>query len=139
MLRNSVPALIPFFAFALGSTLNLSRVWEAGLLGILLGLAVTLVTGSALILVDRLNGGRGTAGIAAATTAGNAAAVPMLVAVANHDYADAAGPATVLVACSVIITAMLVPPLTAVWENRLGRRQVLQIPAADAQESARAN
>jgi 2-keto-3-deoxygluconate permease len=138
MLRSSVPALIPFFAFALGATLDLRRVWVAGLLGILLGLAVTLITGSALMIVDRLNGGDGTAGIAAATTAGNAAAVPMLVVVANHDYADAAGPATVLVASSVIVTAMLVPPLTASWAARTARKHVLPVPVAE-QESASVN
>ena len=68
-----------------------------------------------------LVGGNGTAGIAASTTAGNAAAVPLLVAAANHNYANAAGPATVLVAASVIVSSMLVPPLTAWWKARVTR------------------
>ncbi len=138
LLRGAMPALIPFFAFALGTTLDLHRVWEAGLLGVALGIAVTLVSSPALILVDRLNGGKGTAGIAAATTAGNAAAVPMLVAVANHDYAEAAGPATVLVSAAVIVTAMLVPPLTAAWAQRVSKRGVLPPPLTEAQETASA-
>jgi 2-keto-3-deoxygluconate permease len=138
LLRGAMPALIPFFAFALGTTLDLHRVWEAGLLGVALGIAVTLVSSPALVLVDRLNGGKGTAGIAAATTAGNAAAVPMLVAVANHDYAEAAGPATVLVSAAVIVTAMLVPPLTAAWAQRVSKRGVLPPPLTEAQETASA-
>jgi len=117
-LGQGAPVLIPFFAFALGATLDLRRVWEAGLVGLALGLAVLLLSGTAMILVDRLIGGEGTAGIAAATTAGNAAAVPMLVASANHQYAAAAPQATVLVASSVIVTSLLVPPLTAWWHAR---------------------
>lgn len=75
-LGRATATLIPFFAFALGSTLDLHRVWAAGLLGLALGLAIVLVSGAALLFVDRLGGGNGTAGVAAASTAGNAAAVP---------------------------------------------------------------
>ncbi len=82
-LGRAAPVMIPLFAFALGSTLDLHRVWAAGLLGFALGLAVSVVSGIALVAVDRLNGGSGTAGIAAASTAGNAAVVPALIAAAN--------------------------------------------------------
>jgi 2-keto-3-deoxygluconate permease len=119
LLGRAAPVLIPFFAFALGATLDLRRVWHAGLLGMLLGLAVLLVSGSVLLVADRLAGGNGTAGLAAATTAGNAAAVPALVAAANPAYAEAAGPATVLVASSVVVTAVLVPAVVAWWARRL--------------------
>jgi 2-keto-3-deoxygluconate permease len=117
-LGKAAPVMIPFFAFALGATLNLTRVWEAGLIGVALGITIILISGTCLILADRLTGGTGTAGIAAATTAGNAAAVPALVAAANHTYAEAAAPATVLVASSVIVTTLLVPLLTAWWHRR---------------------
>jgi 2-keto-3-deoxygluconate permease len=123
LLASGPALLIPFFAFALGATLNLHRVWEAGLLGLLLGLAIVLISGLFLILVDRLIGGNGTAGIAAATTAGNAAAVPLLVAAANPRYLDAAAPATVLVSASVIVSSLLVPPLTAWWSSRVTRHK----------------
>lgn len=131
LFRGSVPALVPFFAFGLGATLDLHRVWKAGLLGIVLGVAVVLVSGPILIWIDRLNGGKGTAGIAAASTAGNAAAVPLLVAAANRDYAEAAGPATVLVASSVIVTALLAPPLTAAWAHFADRKGRLHLPMAE--------
>jgi 2-keto-3-deoxygluconate permease len=130
---TAAPVLIPFYAFALGATLDLHRVWEAGLVGIILGLAVILVSAPVLMLVDRLSGGRGTAGLAAATTASNAAAVPALVAVANHDYLPAAAPATALVAASVIVTSLVVPLLTAWWARRIVRRTPALIDATQNQ------
>ncbi len=119
LLGPATPALIPFFAFALGATLDLHRVWEAGLVGVALGVTVVVVSGTAMFVADRLFGGKGTAGIAAASTAGNAAATPALVAAANHQYAASAGAATLLVASSVIVTSLLVPPLTAWWYRRV--------------------
>jgi 2-keto-3-deoxygluconate permease len=44
-LSRAIPVMIPFFAFALGANLDLARVWQAGLLGLGLGLAVVVVTG----------------------------------------------------------------------------------------------
>jgi hypothetical protein len=41
-----------------------------------LGLATLVVSAVLLVAIDKLIGGTGTAGLAAATTAGNAAAVP---------------------------------------------------------------
>ena len=117
-LGRAIPVMIPFFAFALGGTLSLASVVNAGLLGIGLGLIVIVASGIALIFTDRLTGGTGTAGLAAATTAGNAAAVPTLVAAANPAYADAAKPATVLITASVVVTAVVVPFLTAWWAER---------------------
>jgi 2-keto-3-deoxygluconate permease len=120
-LARAVPVLIPFFAFALGCTLDLHQVLRAGLLGLGLGLILVVVSAVALISVDRLVGGDGTAGVAAASTAGNAAAVPMLVATANPNYAPAAASATVLVAACVIVSSLLVPPLTALWKSHARR------------------
>jgi len=120
-LGQGAPVMIPFFAFGLGSTLDLHRVWTAGLLGLLLGIATLLISAVALVVVDKLIGGNGTAGMAAATTAGNAAAVPMLVATANQHYAAAAKSATVLVASCIVVTSLLAPPLTAWWYGRVHR------------------
>lgn len=118
-LAKAIPVLIPFFAFGLGNSLNLTTVWKAGLLGILLGVGVVAVTGTVLILMDRLTGGNGVAGIAAATTAGNAAAVPAAIALVDPSYAPVAPAATMLVATSVIVTAILVPLVTAWWYKRV--------------------
>jgi 2-keto-3-deoxygluconate permease len=121
-LSRAIPVLIPFFAFALGANLDLAKVWQAGLLGLLLGLAVIVVTGIPLYFADRLTGGTGVAGVAAASTAGNAVAVPAIVASANAAYADAAAQATILVAACVVVTALVVPLLTAWTARRVARR-----------------
>jgi len=117
-LSKAIPVMIPFFAFALGAGLDLTKVWQAGLLGLAMGVAVVVLTGIPLFLADRLTGGTGVAGVAAASTAGNAAAVPAIVAAANPAYADAAGPATILVAACVVVTAILVPIVTA-WTAKV--------------------
>ncbi|WP_026345086.1 2-keto-3-deoxygluconate permease [Novispirillum itersonii] len=127
-LSKAIPVLIPFFAFALGAGLDLSKVWHAGLLGLLMGVGVVVVTGIPLFFADRLTGGTGVAGVAAASTAGNAAAVPAIVASANPAYADAAPAATVLVAACVVVTAVAVPVLTAWTAKTFGR------PAGDGSE-----
>lgn len=126
LLGQGVPVLIPFFAFALGATLDLHHLWSAGLLGFALGIGVFLVSAAVLILVDRGIGGDGTAGIAAATTAGNAASVPLLVASANPQYAAAARGATVLVASSVVVTSIVAPPCAAWWHARVARHRSVQ-------------
>ena len=112
--------LIPFFAFGLGAALDLSKVWTAGLLGLGVGVAVVAITGTALFFVDRMTGGTGVAGVAASSTAGNAAAVPAIVAAANPVYAEAAKSATILVAAAVVVTAILVPLVTSFVAAKFG-------------------
>jgi 2-keto-3-deoxygluconate permease len=121
-LARAVPVMIPFFALALGASLDLHKVWQAGLLGIGLGLAVVVVTGIPLYFTDRMTGGTGVAGVAAANTAGNAAAVPALIAAANPVYAEAAKSATLLVAACVVVTAIVSPVLTAAVAKRVNAR-----------------
>ena len=58
-LGRAIPVMIPFFAFALGAGLNLGKIWQAGLLGLALGVAVVVVTGIPLFLADRATGGTG--------------------------------------------------------------------------------
>jgi 2-keto-3-deoxygluconate permease len=123
---KAVPALIPFFAFGLGYGINLKNVYQAGLTGILLGLSVILITGTVCFIADRLTGGTGVAGIAASTTAGNAAAVPAVIAASNPEYAAVAPSATVMVAASVVVTAILVPILTAWWAKRVSVSQQIK-------------
>lgn len=120
-LSQAVPVMIPFFAFALGAGLDLHLVWRAGVLGVLMGVGVVVLTGTALFFADRLTGGTGVAGVAAASTAGNAAAVPAIVAASNPVYSEAAKNATILVAATVVITAILVPLVTAWTAKRFGK------------------
>jgi len=117
--------IVPFMAFTLGQTINLRSVLSAGLPGILLGVTVVTVTGLVCITADRLLGGTGIAGAAASSTAGNSAAVPQAVALADPSYAAIAPAATVQVATSVIVTAMLTPLVTAWWYRKVHKEREL--------------
>ncbi|MGD8189407.1 2-keto-3-deoxygluconate permease [Brevibacillus ginsengisoli] len=57
--------------------------------------------------------------MAVATTAGSAAGVLTIVSAANSACASVAGSATVMVAASAIVTAILVPFITAWWAKRV--------------------
>ena len=116
-LKPAIPVMIPFFAFGLGNSLNLQTGINAGFLGLLMGVGVVLITGTVLILADKLTGGNGIAGIAAASTAGNAAAVPAALASIDTSYLPVAPAATMLVATCVIVTSILVPIATAMYAN----------------------
>lgn len=117
---RAVQTLIPFFAFALGNTIDLSVIAQTGLLGILLGLAVIVITGIPLIIADKvLGGGDGTAGLAASSSAGAAVATPVLIAEMVPEFKTMAPAATALVATSVIVTSILVPILTSLWSRKV--------------------
>jgi 2-keto-3-deoxygluconate permease len=110
-------------AFTLGQTINLRSVVTAGLAGIVLGVAVLVITGVVCITADRLLGGTGVAGAAASSTAGNSATVPQAVAIADPSFVPVAEAATVQVAASVIVTAILTPLLTSWWYRRVTARR----------------
>ncbi len=117
---RAVQTLIPFFAFALGNTIDLSVIGQTGLLGVLLGISVIIITGIPLIVADKvLGGGDGTAGIAASSSAGAAVATPVLIAEMVPAFKPLAPAATALVATSVIVTSILVPIITAMWSKRV--------------------
>src|SRR5262249_24924349 len=127
------PLIVPFMAFTLGQTINLKSVITAGAPGIVLGVTVLIVTGTVCIIADRLLGGTGVAGAAASSTAGNSATVPQAVALADPSYAPVAEAATVQVAASVIVTAVLTPLLTS-WVYRRVLRQRALATAAEILE-----
>ena len=122
---KAVQTLIPFFAFALGNTINLTVIAQTGLLGVLLGVSVIILTGIPLILADKfIGGGDGTAGIAASSSAGAAVATPVLIAEMVPQFKAVAPAATALVATSVIVTSILVPILTAMWSRRVKNKAI---------------
>jgi 2-keto-3-deoxygluconate permease len=117
--------LIPFFGFALGNTIDLKVIVDTGLLGVLLGIAVVIVTGVPLMLADRLiGGGNGVAGLAASSTAGAAVANPLIIATMNPAFVSVQPKATALVAACVVVTSLLVPVLTALYARRMGLKSV---------------
>lgn len=116
-LGRGTDVLIPLFALAIGAGINLTNVVKAGMSGIVLGVLVVVVTGIVLYCLDRLTGGNGTAGVAASSTAGNAAAVPVAVAALYPAYQSIASVATLQVTATIIVTAILTPIATA-WVYR---------------------
>ena len=113
--------MIPFFGFALGNTINLGMVLQTGLLGILLGIAVIIITGIPLMLADKfIGGGHGGAGLAASSTAGAAVTNPVIIAGMVPAFAPIAPAATALVATCVVVTSIIVPIITAFWCKRFG-------------------
>ena len=114
--------MIPFFAFALGNTIDLSNLLSPlAALGVVMAISVIALTGIPLILADKFIGrGTGTAGLAASSTAGAAAANPLAIAAVAPQFAPAAQSATVLVAICVIVTSIVVPILTGLWYKRFG-------------------
>ena len=123
--------MIPFFAFALGNTIDLHSLLSplAGL-GVALALSVIVLTGVPLIIADKLIGrGTGTAGIAASSTAGAAAANPVAIAAVAPQFAPAVPQATVLVAICIVVTSIVVPILTGLWYRRFGRGAAEQASA----------
>lgn len=123
-LSQGGPILIPFFAFALGASIDFAMLLKGGLAGIVLGSLTTLVGGFFNIKVDRLLGGSGIAGAAASSTAGNAVATPVAIAHADPALADVVASATPLVATSVIVTAILTPMLTS-WVAKSNQQRSL--------------
>ncbi len=128
-----VLALIPFFGFSLGNGLDLHVILQSGFSGVLLSVFVIVVTGVPLILADIFIGrGNGTAGIAASSTAGAAIANPFLIGEMVPRFKPMVPAATVLVATACLVTAILVPILTAIWARKAGA-QPRQVPLAAAQ------
>lgn len=124
--------MIPFFAFALGNTIDLNVITKTGFLGIALGISVIVVTGIPLMLADKfIGGGNGTAGLAASSTAGAAVTNPLIIGEMLPEFKPMAQAATTLVATSVIVTSIMVPILTAWWSNYMkGKEQIKTIEQA---------
>ncbi|MCG7308881.1 2-keto-3-deoxygluconate permease [Brachybacterium sp. ACRRE] len=123
--------VIPFFAFGLGTGIDLSAVLTGGVTGILLGLVVTPFTGGLTYFAYRFllrRGRRSGIGFVAGTTAGNSLATPAIVAAADPRFEPYVGVATVQIATAVLISA-ITAPLVAAWVLR--RNGALDDPEAD--------
>ncbi|AGK52063.1 2-keto-3-deoxygluconate permease [Bacillus sp. 1NLA3E] len=118
---------IPLLGLVIGGGINLTNLVKAGISGILLGVGVVVITGIVLILLDRFTGGDGVGGIAAATTAGNAAAVPLAVAAIQPMYSEVAASATLQVSAAVIVTALIVPIATTWYAKEVNKRKAKNI------------
>ncbi|WP_105566983.1 2-keto-3-deoxygluconate permease [Microbacterium halophytorum] len=109
--------VIPFFAFALGTGIDLGNVVTGGATGLVVGAIATVVTGTFAYFGYRWilrRGKQSGVGIAAATTAGNAIATPAIIAAADPAFEPYVEVATAQVASSVLVSAVLAP-LLAAW------------------------
>ena len=109
--------VIPFMSFAVGTGINLKTVLTGGFAGIFLGLIVVVFTGGLTYLGYRFilrRGSKSGIGFAAGTTAGNAVAVPAVVAVADPRFEPYVASASAQAATAVLVTALLAP-IVASW------------------------
>jgi 2-keto-3-deoxygluconate permease len=128
--------VIPFFAFALGTGINLGNVVSGGLSGLLVGAIATLVTGTFAYFGYRWilrRGKQSGIGIASATTAGNAIATPAIIAAADPTFEPYMEVATAQVASAVLVSAVLAPLLAAWVLKRQGG--LIDEPDADEPEA----
>lgn len=126
--------VIPFMSFAVGTGINLKTVLTGGFAGIFLGLIVVFFTGGLTYLGYKLilrRGSKSGIGFAAGTTAGNAVAVPAVVAVADPRFEPFVASASAQAATAVLVTAILAP-IVASWAlKRAGGLQPADpVPAA---------
>ncbi|MEQ3549764.1 2-keto-3-deoxygluconate permease [Pseudonocardia nematodicida] len=137
ILRPTPNIVIPFFAFALGTSIDFFEIVTGGLSGILLGLIVAPVTGYFCYLGYKIILRRGAysgIGFAAGTTAGNAIGTPAVVAAADPQFAQYVGTATAQVAASVLVSAVLARVLAS-FLKRSGA--LAEIKEREAVEQAR--
>lgn len=111
-LKPGAVILIPFFAFPLGAALNFGQIIQAGLPGIILGVACTALTGFVgYFIMKLLKAEHPEVGAAVGTTAGNAVATPAALAAVDPTLEAVAATATVQIAAAIIVTAILCPIL----------------------------
>lgn len=112
------PLLIPFFAFALGVSIDFKMLVLGGASGVILGVMTTFIGGFFNIMADKATGGSGIAGAAASSTAGNAVATPAAVAMADPGLSALSAIAAPQIAASTITTALFTPILTTYIAKR---------------------
>lgn len=113
--------LIPFNGFSLGAGISLIDVVKGGASGIFLAFLTIFVGGIFIVFCDKFIGRRpGYAGWAVATTAGNAVAVPAVIATADAALQPMVASATVQVAASVVLSAIIVPFIVGWWAKKYG-------------------
>lgn len=121
MMKPGVTLTIPFIGFALGAGINLTNIVNAGLSGVLLGAVVMLGSGIPLFLADRFILKRpGYAAAALSSAAGNSIATPAAVALVDPSYKPFVAAATTQIAGAVVLTAILVPMITAYVAKKFG-------------------
>jgi 2-keto-3-deoxygluconate permease len=138
VLRPTPAIVIPFFALALGTGIDLNNIVKGGLGGLVVGLVVAPVTGTFVYLGYRFllrRGYRSGIGFAAGTTAGNAIATPAIIGLADPKFQPYVETATAQVAAAVLVTAVVAPLLaSAVLQKEGGLLTEAEIERLDEME-----
>lgn len=120
-LEPGIGLLLPFVGITLGAGIDIKGILSGGAPGILLGLLTVCISGPFVVLCDRVFNKRpGYAGWAVSSTSGNAIAVPAAVASIDPKWAPYVSSATTQVAAATVITAILIPIITAWWAKKYG-------------------
>ncbi|PJG84573.1 2-keto-3-deoxygluconate permease [Conservatibacter flavescens] len=117
LMKPTGAIVIPFFAFALGTGINLHSIVTGGATGIVLGIIASLLTGLFVFIGYKTilkRGNQSGIGFAAGTTAGNAIITPEIVAQADPTFAPFVQTATAQIAAAVLVSA-IIAPLMAAW------------------------
>lgn len=130
-------ALIPFFAFTIGYSMDFNMLVDSGAMGIIMGVSVVFISGYVLYLSDRyIVRSDGLAGWAASSTAGAAISVPTVIATMDSSFKSTAESATAIVATSVLITAILTPVVTMWYYGKLKKKGKLDVEESNGYEHA---
>lgn len=133
-LTDTSAITIPFMSFCVGTGISLIDVVTGGLAGIVLGMMVVLFTGGLTYLGYKFllrRGNESGIGFAAGTTAGNAVAVPAVVAAADSGFEQYVGAASAQTAAAVMVTAILAPLVAAtVMKKEGGLRNNLTVTSS---------
>lgn len=120
-LEPGIGLLLPFVGITLGAGIDVKGIVAGGAPGILLGIITVCISGPFVVLCDKIFNKRpGYAGWAVSSTAGNAIAVPAVVASIDANWAPYVTAATTQVAASTVMTAILIPIITAWWAKKYG-------------------
>ena len=134
--------VIPFFAFALGTGINLNAVVSGGAQGIVVGVLAAPFTGFLVYLGYRLilrRGGKSGIGFAAGTTAGNAIATPAVIAQIDSGFEPYVEAATAQVAAAALVTAIIAPLMASLALKRAGELEPApDVAAAEAASASEA-
>ncbi|MDK2905072.1 MAG: 2-keto-3-deoxygluconate permease [Eubacteriaceae bacterium] len=123
-LKPGVTLLLPFVGITLGGGINITAIISGGLSGALLALITICISGPFVVWCDKFFNKRpGYAGWAVSTTAGNAVAVPAAVATVDPSWSSYVPIATAQVAASTVLTALIIPFITAFWVKKYGSPQ----------------
>ncbi len=129
-LKPGMMIAIFMFSFPLGAGLSLQTLIKAGIPGILLGLMTIVVTGIPTYLIYKFLVPKSkrhscVAGFAVGTSAGNSVATPAAIAAIDAAWLPYAEVATVQVAASVVVTAILVPLIVDWLYKREARKGLI--------------